>query len=43
MALIRTMAGVPDTYHELALRLFDMLPVGYSRVDNAADTYQQNL
>ena len=42
MAWIRTMAGVPDIYHELALRLFDMLPVGYSRVDIVADTYQQN-
>ena len=38
MALIRTLARVPDLYHELALRLFDMLPVDNSRVDIVADS-----
>ena len=38
MALIRTLARVPDLYHELALRLFAMLPVDNSRVDIVADS-----
>ena len=41
MAMIRTIQGVPDTYKELARPLFQMLPVGYSLIDIAADTYQK--
>ena len=41
IAMIRTIQGVPDTYEELARRLFQMLPVGYSRIDIVADTYQE--
>ena len=41
MAMIRTIQGVPDTYEELARRLFQMLPVGYSRINIVTDTYQK--
>ena len=41
MAMIRTIQEVPDTYEELARRLFQMLPVGYSRIDIVADTCQK--
>ena len=36
MALVRTMPRLFDTYHDLAMRLFDMLPVGYNRIDIVA-------
>ena len=41
MAMVRTIQGVPDTYEELTRLLFQMLPVGYSRTDIIADTYQK--
>ena len=41
MAMIKTIQEVPDTYEELARHLFEMLPVGYSRIDIVADTYQK--
>ena len=41
MAMIRTVQGAPDTYEELARCLFQMLPVGYSRIDIVADMYQK--
>eukprot|EP00795_Rhopilema_esculentum_P002946 gene2946-1193_t len=40
MALVRTMPSFFDTYHDLAMSLFDMLPVGYNRIDIVVDTYR---
>ena len=37
VALVRTMPGFFDTYHDLAMSLFDILPVGYNRIDILAD------
>ena len=42
MAMVRSLPGLYNTYHDLAFRLFDMLPEGYERIDIIADTYQKN-
>ena len=42
MAMVRSLPGLYNTYHDLAFKLFDMLPKGYERIDIIADTYQKN-
>ena len=37
MALIRTLQAVRETYEELSIRLFEMLPSGYSSIDIVAE------
>ena len=41
MAIVRTMAEIPDTYEDLAWKLVKMLPLGYSGTDIVFDTYQE--
>ena len=42
MALVRTMTKIPETYEELAVQLFNMIPSGYQRVDIVVDSYIEN-
>ena len=42
MALINTFTSVPATYRDLSFKLFDVLPIGYRRINIVADTYVQN-
>ena len=42
MAMVRSFPGLYNTYHDLAIKLFYMLPKGYERIDIIADTYQKN-
>ena len=42
MAGIQQLTEIPETYEDLAWKFIKTLPVGYSRVDIAADTYQEN-
>ena len=42
MAMIRSLPGLYNTYHDLEFKLFDMLPKGYEGIDIIADTYQKN-
>ena len=40
MVLVQIMPKSFDTYLDLTMRLFDMLPVGYNNIDVVADTYR---
>ena len=42
MAMVRSLPGLYNTYHDLAFKLCDMLPKGYERINIIADTYQKN-
>ena len=42
MAMVRSLPGLYNTYHDLAFKVFDMLPKGYKRIDIIVDTYQKN-
>ena len=42
MELINTFTSIPTTYRDLSFKLFDMIPIGYRRIDIVADTYVQN-
>ena len=42
MALVRTMTKIPETYEELAIQLFNMIPSGYRRVDTVVDSHIEN-
>ena len=42
MALVRTMTKIPETYEELAIQLFNMIPSGYRRVDIVVNSYMEN-
>ena len=41
MAIVRTMTEIPDMYDDLAWKLVQMLPLGYTRIDIVWDTYQE--
>ena len=42
MAAVRVLVGVPDTFHELAMKLLHSFPKGYPRMDVVVDSYREN-
>ena len=42
MALVRTIASIPETFEDLAARIVKSIPTGFRRVEIIADSYLPN-